>query len=327
MSVARIVNELGEGVFDSTSPGIAVTLEGAGDASAANQLVEQTLLGSTTETAPGDDTASSGLNGRLQRISQRLTSLIALVPASLGAKLGAASFSVVAASDGFSATAIGNVASGVADSGNPVKVGGKYNLTVPTFTDGQRADFQADARGNQRAVLVLSNTGGSDAVSNSNLSMGLSQSAQSGGNFLAVGGLLYNGSTWDRPRGDSNGAVVQSALSANFWNYAAASGGISNTTTAVTIKGAAGASVRNYLKTLQVDSDALGAATELVIRDGAGGTVLWRGKIGTAGYPDGRAITFDPPLKGTANTLMEVVTLTASVTGAVFVNAQGYTGA
>lgn len=35
-------------------------------------------VGSLTETAPASDTASSGLNGRLQRIAQRLTSLIAL---------------------------------------------------------------------------------------------------------------------------------------------------------------------------------------------------------------------------------------------------------
>lgn len=41
--------------------------------------------GSLTETAPATDTASSGLNGRLQRIAQRLTSMIALLPTSLGA--------------------------------------------------------------------------------------------------------------------------------------------------------------------------------------------------------------------------------------------------
>lgn len=41
--------------------------------------------GSLTETAPATDTASSGVNGRLQRIAQRLTSLIALLPAALGA--------------------------------------------------------------------------------------------------------------------------------------------------------------------------------------------------------------------------------------------------
>lgn len=34
-------------------------------------------IGSLTESAPANDTASAGLNGRLQRISQRLTSLIA----------------------------------------------------------------------------------------------------------------------------------------------------------------------------------------------------------------------------------------------------------
>ncbi len=34
------------------------------------------LVGALTETAPGTDTASSGLNGRLQRIAQRLTTLI-----------------------------------------------------------------------------------------------------------------------------------------------------------------------------------------------------------------------------------------------------------
>lgn len=59
----------------------------------------ETKTGSLTETAPASDTASSGLNGRLQRIAQRLTSLIALVPASLGTKTAANSMSVVLASD------------------------------------------------------------------------------------------------------------------------------------------------------------------------------------------------------------------------------------
>lgn len=44
-----------------------------------------TLQGALTETAPATDTASSGLNGRLQRVAQRITSLIALFPAALGA--------------------------------------------------------------------------------------------------------------------------------------------------------------------------------------------------------------------------------------------------
>lgn len=68
-------------------------------ATAANQASELTLVGAVTETAPASDTASSGLNGRLQRIAQRITSLIALVPASLGQKAMAASFAVTLASD------------------------------------------------------------------------------------------------------------------------------------------------------------------------------------------------------------------------------------
>jgi hypothetical protein len=46
---------------------------------------QTTLVGSVTESAPASDTASSGLNGRLQRIAQRLTSLIGLLPTALGA--------------------------------------------------------------------------------------------------------------------------------------------------------------------------------------------------------------------------------------------------
>lgn len=58
-----------------------------------------TEIGGLTETAPATDTASSGLNGRLQRIAQRLTSLIALLPGSLGQKTMAGSLAVTVASD------------------------------------------------------------------------------------------------------------------------------------------------------------------------------------------------------------------------------------
>lgn len=41
----------------------------------------------------------------------------------------------------------GGIASGATDSGNPVKIGGKYNSTPITLTDGQRGDLQLDASG------------------------------------------------------------------------------------------------------------------------------------------------------------------------------------
>lgn len=46
----------------------------------------------------------------------------------------------------------GNVASTATDSGNPVKIGGKFNTTQPTVTTGQRVDAQMSARGAQIVV-------------------------------------------------------------------------------------------------------------------------------------------------------------------------------
>jgi hypothetical protein len=62
-----------------------------GDASSTNPVpvaldtASQDRLGALTEAAPATDTASSGINGRLQRIAQHLTALIALFPAALTA--------------------------------------------------------------------------------------------------------------------------------------------------------------------------------------------------------------------------------------------------
>lgn len=117
--------------------------------------------------------------------------------------------------------------------------------------------------------------------------------------------------------------VVPYAADTSSWSYAAAASGIVNTTTAVTIRAAAGANLRNYITNIQIAADALGAATEIAIRDGAAGPVLWRGKVQTAGLP---FVNFDlnVPLRGSLNTLLEVVTLSATVTGGVYFNCQGY---
>jgi hypothetical protein len=56
-------------------------------------------LGGLTDTAPATDTASSSLNGRLQRIAQRITSLIALFPTGLGAGVKAGALLTTVATD------------------------------------------------------------------------------------------------------------------------------------------------------------------------------------------------------------------------------------
>jgi hypothetical protein len=68
-------------------------------ATEAKQDAEAVLVGALNEAAPASDTANSGLNGRLQRIAQRITSLIALLPTSLGQKTMANSLAVVLPSD------------------------------------------------------------------------------------------------------------------------------------------------------------------------------------------------------------------------------------
>lgn len=120
------------------------------------------------------------------------------------------------------------------------------------------------------------------------------------------------------------GATAPGVYTPGRWSYAAPASGLVNSTAAVTIV-TASAGVRNVIHALQISTDALGAATEFAIRDGAGGTVLWRMKLTTAGLSQQASHYFPVPLQGTAGNLLEIVTLTASITGAVYFNAQGGT--
>lgn len=106
-----------------------------------------------------------------------------------------------------------------------------------------------------------------------------------------------------------------------LWSFAAPAGGIVNNT-AVTIKTAAGAGASNYVGSIDVMNDGA-VATEIAIRDGAGGTVLWRGFL-HANQPVPWSRTFDPPIKGSANTLLEIICLTTGTT--TYPNVTGFSG-
>jgi len=129
-----------------------------------------------------------------------------------------------------------------------------------------------------------------------------------------------------RAKATTVGALITKDFSIHEaeWNYAAAASGIVNTTTAVTVQSAQAAGIRNYVTGIDLMCEALTTATEIAIRDGAGGTVLWRTKVGTAGLTGGRNIKFPNPLRGSTATLLEVLTLTASGAGACYVNVSGY---
>lgn len=246
-------------------------------------------------------------------------------PFQAGGSIGNTTFAVTqATASSLNAQVVGNIAAGGVDSGNGVKVSGVYNSTQPSPTTGQRVDMQTDSKGNLRVNPAMFSSTPVDTSTFVALPLFAANSSTGPSGSL---GYVWNGTNVIAQRGDANGSVNQPyAMTGSRWQYAAAAGGISNTTTAVTIAAAAGGTLRNYITGVQIFSDALGAATEIAVRDGAGGTVLWRGKIGTGGITGGESVVFPVPLKGTANTLMEIVTLTASITGAVYFNSQGFTG-
>lgn len=113
------------------------------------------------------------------------------------------------------------------------------------------------------------------------------------------------------------------ANSSNIWGYTAA--GAAPATSQTLVKAAAGAGLRNYIKSAQISHATLGAAVEYIIQDGS--TALWRGILQTAASDAGAyTLNFDPPLMGTANTAVNI-TFSAGTTGNVYTNIQGYVGA
>jgi hypothetical protein len=94
------INTLGQKISANSTPVVLASDQTlslpSGAATSANQSTEITALGSLTETAPATDTASSGLNGRLQRIAQRITSLINALgnPFQVGGVIGNTAFGI-----------------------------------------------------------------------------------------------------------------------------------------------------------------------------------------------------------------------------------------
>lgn len=221
----------------------------------------------------------------------------------------------------------GQIAVGSADSGdpNPVKMGAVYRASLTSRADGSRTEFITNDYGTLRVGLAGQTNEGAGLDARGNTTSALTFNTSNSTGPFQIASYAFNGATWDRQRGDTNANAMQPALTANFWSYAAGAGGITNSTTAATVKTAAGASIRNYVEALELSWDSLGTATEVAIRDGAAGTVLYRTKLpnGSAGR---ETVKFGTALKGTANTLLEVVTLTATGTGSVFANLQGWTG-
>ena len=121
-----------------------------------------------------------------------------------------------------------------------------------------------------------------------------------------------------RPIATTDGRLVtrQNSIPENEWQYAAASGGITDTANVV-LAVAQGANIKNYLTGLSI-ANANATATEVVVKDGS--TVIWRTYL-AANAPI-QNIKFITPLQSTANTALNVACITTGTQ--TYINAQGY---
>lgn len=124
--------------------------------------------------------------------------------------------------------------------------------------------------------------------------------------------------------GGGSGATASDAV--DSWSYAAATGGITDTSD-VTLAAAPGAGLVNYLTDLQLANSDATVGTEVVIKSGS--TVLWRTFL-PAGRPSALTGTmpvsfhFSRPLRAATNTALTVAASTTSAE--LYVNAQGFIG-
>jgi len=158
----------------------------------------------------------------------------------------------------------GGVASGAADAGNPVKVGGVYTLGGVTLTDGQRGNLQLSPNGSL-VVAVGRGFTGADGFSNGSLA-NVSQSGSTGSTLLAGAGFLFNGASWDRSRGDATGGI---------WTQGAIASGATDTGNPVKVGGRYNAALPTLADGQRGDLQLTSAGTVLVtLATSSGGTGL-----------------------------------------------------
>ncbi len=92
--------------------------------------------------------------------------------------------------------------------------------------------------------------------------------------------------------------------------------------TAVTGMGAQGAGVRNYLTQCTVSNSHATVGTDIVLKDGSGGSVLWT--FPAAANYGGAVVPFPTPIKTTANTALYAANITTGASTKV--SCTGYKG-
>jgi hypothetical protein len=141
-SVTAIANALPTGTnsIGQVTANAGANLNTSALALETTQATQNTRIGDLTETAPVSDTASSGLNGRLQRIAQRITSLISTVATEVTLALINGKLNSLTTAPGASAAGL---------------VVRPVSLELPTFN----ITAENIVVGNNKSMLALQNTG------------------------------------------------------------------------------------------------------------------------------------------------------------------------
>jgi hypothetical protein len=129
------------------------------------------------------------------------------------------------------AQVIGNTAAGSADVGKPVKIGGVYNTTLPTYTNGTRGDAQIDVNGQLRTTDTT--TQSALATANGYLSTLATNSSDSNPSSVSIASDLVvhgYGSGWvsmTRPANTTaytGNDVIGPASGTSAWTFPVAAG-------------------------------------------------------------------------------------------------------
>lgn len=130
--------------------------------------------------------------------------------------------------------------------------------------------------------------------------------------------LMINGS-------QAKGAMCLDGYGNNIqervWSYAAPSGGIINSTAPIFLSGTN--ELITYLTNLEISHSLLSAETEFTIS--AGGIVRYRGMLNVNSSEQAVSLWFSPPIASSLSGSI-AFKLETAVTGAIYVNASGYTG-
>jgi len=331
------------GTFPVTGTFFQATQPVSGTVAVTGVATEGTLdarTGSLTESAPGTDTASSGINGRLQRIAQRITSLITALgtPFQAGASIGNTTFaSTQATAANFNATVVGTGTFAVQATlaAETTKVIGTVNIaasqTVGTVTNlsqmgGVAISLNTGVRdtGTQRVTIATN-----DLVP---VTGTVAHDGVDSGAPVKIGGRARTSEITAVANDDRVDAVFTRtgaqitepyAVPENSTNGNITTAMTGTTSTAVTGMGAPGAGLRNYIVSAVISNTHATIGTMINLQDGTGGTVIHQFPAGPAF--GGTAIVFPKPIRqATANTGIFAVNVTTGAS--TFVSLTGYTG-